>query len=136
MSSSASNPTTGSGWPCFSSRWFRISEPTRTKRGRRKPWQAPPLPGVYALYLRGRLIYIGCAVNIRARLSAHAASRRWVDGLSIKAAITLSGAERRERRLIERLKPSDNREWNQAHPLRGQRNSCPSWSYWAKFGSQ
>lgn len=49
-----------------------------TAIGARITGQAPQTPGVYVLRdARGRAIYVGKAVNLRRRLRAHFAGRRW-----------------------------------------------------------
>lgn len=80
-------------------------------RGCRR-WSVTTAPGVYAIYEADRLLYIGQAVNLRKRLISHVNSFRWKQGLTFKIAVTLFGLTTRERRLIERLAPPHNREWN------------------------
>lgn len=81
---------------------------------------APPLPGTYAIYSHGTLMYLGSAVNLRARLLEHGIGRRWSSVLStwtdprgrtVKFAMARHPGDhlRREFRLIQRLAPPLNR---------------------------
>lgn len=90
----------------------------------------PTLPGVYAFSLHGQIVYIGSAVNLRKRISAHVNSRRWVGGISVRVAVTLHDWRGRERRLIERLRPRSNRQW--AHGP--ARLGSLEWACLSKFG--
>jgi excinuclease UvrABC nuclease subunit len=108
----------------------------------------PKLPGVYAIFRREaqptsdepgkplqicsvepdppRLVYIGSANNVRARLQDFGLAKRWtrrichfgeVDRLTIKVAINRTPLQHltREARLISRLKPPMNRNTWRSH---------------------
>jgi hypothetical protein len=113
-----------------------IPEPQLGLRAWRRRWNLPNWPGVYAFYIDGRLIYIGSALNLRKRIAAHVNSRRWVAGIAVKIAVTPRGWRERERRLIDRLRPSDNREWNPANCPKGMVRGNGDWASWTRFGAQ
>lgn len=77
---------------------------------------APHEPGVYAIYAKGGVLrYIGSSQDLRTRLSAHRCTMPFVLGLTpytVKFAVTPIDWVKRERRLIERLAPPANRQWN------------------------
>jgi excinuclease UvrABC nuclease subunit len=111
-------------------RWFPVLVPSPPNPRRHRKWVIPAAPGVYAFYWQAELIYIGSAANLRKRIQAHANSFRWREGMTVKAACQPYGWEARERRLIERLRPSDNREWN-----RSKRPTPIGTAYSERFGS-
>jgi hypothetical protein len=105
-----------------SGRWFRVGIPTpSTIRGRRR-WVIPKCPGTYALYEDGELVYIGSSVNLLDRVRAHINSGRWDPWrLTAKVSPMASGWAQRERQLVDRLQPRDNRQWNRAHVIEQRR---------------
>jgi hypothetical protein len=85
------------------------------RRGRRE-WPIPQtLAGVYVLYKFGRLIYIGSSGHgIAYRLGVHVL-RFGIEGLTVKVRPMrpdVVKVRRFERRLIERLRPIFNDQWN------------------------
>lgn len=86
----------GTSWPC----------------GRRR-WTLPRVAGVYAVYVSDAVVYIGSAANLRQRIANHISRGHWSDERP-QFKLALTPPERRqvrERRLVERLRPRDNRQW-------------------------
>ena len=80
---------------------------------------APASPGCYAVLARGRVLYLGSAVNIRKRLQDHGLGCRWSRrrcpwGELSSIELRTCGSRRfgdwlaREARLIRRLRPPGN----------------------------
>ncbi len=72
-------------------------------------------PGCYALYKRGKLVYIGSSVVIRTRLMEHTRLRSYS---SIKIRPCQRDWESLERRLIRRLKPVRNTKLYRCRPMK------------------
>lgn len=94
--------------------WVSFTMP-ELKRGRRA-WPIPQaVAGVYVVYRFGQVIYIGSSDrNMAGRLGCHAA-RFGETGLRVKLRVMRPHRSRirwRERRLIKRLKPLYNQQWN------------------------
>lgn len=95
-------------------RWIELGHPPEERAmWRNWRWDAcPVLPGLYAIYERGRLVYIGSSQNLRARLRSHFNKHHWSRSDAwIKIVLVTEGWRERERRLVARLKPRDNRQW-------------------------
>lgn len=77
--------------------------------------EVPNVPGVYAIFFRGSLMYIGSSVAMRQRLASHATAwsglRRFVVGGSIRYRVYRRIGEHlaAEMRLIQRLRPIKNK---------------------------
>ena len=71
----------------------------------------PAYGGCYAFYRRGKLVYIGSSMNIRARLSVHRTkgALRLVDTIRMRVDQCYADHRTVEYRLIRRLKPRRNR---------------------------
>jgi hypothetical protein len=99
--------------------WVSFTMPA-LRRGRRE-WPIPQnVSGVYAVYQFGQVVYVGSSDrNIAGRLGCHAV-RFGEDGLRVKLRVMRPDKRQirlRERRLIKRLKPAYNQQWN---PLVGR----------------
>lgn len=98
---------------------------------RRRCWPAPlRVGGVYAIYQDGRLIYVGSTVNLSARLSNHFSCgwfARHQDVLyTVKVSPMPYGWVEREKQLVKRLRPQDNRQWAKPRSDKGRsRNLLP-----------
>ena len=63
--------------------------------------------GVYVLYRKNRIIYVGRASNLKVRLACHA-SAIWFDGAKVKTIDDKWKQKAIERRLLYRLRPEQN----------------------------
>lgn len=92
--------------------WYAIPGPSY----KRRKWQhIPTCGGVYAFYVDGVLAYIGSTRNLRNRIRQHDSNHHFPLGRSTVKAIGMSCAWKdRERRLVGRLAPPDNRQWTPA----------------------
>lgn len=91
-------------------RWIKISDSHKL----------PPKPGVYAIYVNKKLVYIGQSTNIRTRVWKHRHSHP-LESLMFKCKVVERPGEwlAIEYRLIGRLRPSWNRlVLNRARPKR------------------
>ena len=94
--------------------WIECVMPAYSAVKRRWP-ALPRCPGIYAIYDGASLLYIGSSVDLLKRLRAHGNSGRWPDAARIKFSPMGSRWVERERRLVARLRPSGNKEWNRDH---------------------
>ena len=96
------------------SRWQAFGVPCRTTlRGRRR-WTVPEESGIYAVSENTSLVYVGSSVNLRLRIGQHFTRAHWPSSVTVKVSLSETDWRARERRLIERLRPRDNRQWNRS----------------------
>lgn len=86
------------------SKWLAFREVRRVPQS---------LPGCYAIYADGELVYIGQAVNVRSRLSSHGyllnhTLRGRAISFKVRFGERAGDWAMREYRLLKRLKPNQN----------------------------
>jgi excinuclease UvrABC nuclease subunit len=64
---------------------------------------------------RGKVLYVGCSMNLELRLKDHGRNRQWWAKVSTEGPFDYFTARRRERELIEELQPPRNIEWTKRH---------------------
>lgn len=111
--STVSTPT--SVYPSYRSlrtRWLAVEIPAPSTMLSFRRWSIPRLPGVYAVYRGEALVYIGSSINLRSRLQTHFSLRHWRHSdVSVKVSAMDAGWRERERKLVKRLRPPNNRQW-------------------------
>ncbi len=83
----------------------------------------PRASGVYAVYERGELAYIGSSMDIRTRFNGHRSKRKFQEpGTVVKIRVMDKGWIDLEAKLVKRLRPKSNYVINVAMRVRGPFN--------------
>ena len=92
--------------------WELIPVPREPYSSDRRRWSISSEGGVYAIYVSGELVYIGSSGNLRRRVAKHFTLRHWsYEDAVVKVSLCYENWLGRERRLVKRLRPRDNRQW-------------------------
>lgn len=82
----------------------------------RHPWEwvegrGPSEGGIYAIYMRGKIIYIGATQNVKTRMRDH---KKWIGSRRYRLKVSLNNDRWdrivRETRLIKRIEPPHNKK--------------------------
>lgn len=86
------------------SRWWKVSPVINIE-------DLPPVPACYAIYIAGKLVYVGSSMNIQQRFTPHLLAAKLVGAkLAVKYKLSTRYGDWRmtELRLINRLRPALN----------------------------
>ena len=95
--------------------WYKYDDDTRINLGHQKH------TGVYALYDNSGLIYIGHSTNLFSRFKNHEKGFTYA---KYKITLDLDTAQQSERKLIARLKPTQNKIFVPMHDTETKRFNC------------